>query len=92
MTIMIWTGFLLFIASLVALDLGFFHRKSEEIKIADALIWTLIWVCVALIFNLFIYLLYGKNWLGWADIATEHLTGGRAALQFFTGYLVEKSL
>lgn len=92
MTIMIWGGFLLFIALLVALDLGVFHRKSEEIKIADALTWTLIWVCVALIFNLFIYLLYGQNWLGWADISTEHLSGGKAALQFFTGYLVEKSL
>lgn len=92
MTIMVWGGFLLFIALLVALDLGVFHRKSIEIKIADALIWTLIWVCVALVFNLFIYLLYGQNWLGWADVATEHLTGGKAALQFFTGYLVEKSL
>lgn len=92
MTAVIWGGFLLFITVLVALDLGVFHRKSEEIKIADALIWTLIWVCVALIFNLFIYLLYGRNWLGWADISTEHLSGGKAALQFFTGYLVEKSL
>lgn len=91
-TILIWGGFLLFIGLLVALDLGVFHRKSEEIKIAEALSWTLIWVCVALIFNLFIYLLYGQNWLGWADIATEHLSGGKAALQFFTGYLVEKSL
>lgn len=92
MTMLVWSGFLLFIALLVALDLGVFHRKSEEIKIAEALIWTLIWVCMALIFNLFIYLMYGQNWLGWANIATEHLTGGQAALQFFTGYLVEKSL
>jgi tellurite resistance protein TerC len=92
MTLLVWSLFLLFILLLVALDLGVFHRKSDEIKIADALIWTLVWVCVALVFNLFIYLLYGQNWLGWADISTEHLSGGQAALQFFTGYLVEKSL
>ncbi|SHJ82667.1 tellurite resistance protein TerC [Malonomonas rubra DSM 5091] len=92
MTMLVWGGFLLFIGLLVALDLGVFHRKSEEIKVAEALIWTLIWICVALVFNLFIYLLYGQNWGGWADITTEHLSGGKAALQFFTGYLVEKSL
>ncbi len=92
MTVVVWGGFLLLVTLLVALDLGVFHRKAEEIKIADALIWTLVWGCSALIFNLFIYLLYSQNWLGWAGIATEHLTGGKAALQFFTGYLVEKSL
>ena len=39
-----------------------------------------------------VYFLYEQNWFGWTDIHTHHLTGQQAAIQFFTGYLVEKSL
>ena len=92
MSILVWIGFLFFVAALVALDLGLLNRNYREIKFQEALAWTVVWFCVALIFNLFIYLLYGQNWLGWAAVSTHHLNGEQAALQFFTGYLVEKSL
>lgn len=92
MSLFIWVGFLVFVVVVVLLDLGVFHRKSHEIKIQEALAWTLVWVSLALTFNLLIYLFYGQNSLGWADIATSHLSGEQAAIQFFTGYLVEKSL
>ena len=41
---LIFVGFLLFIASILALDLGIFDRKSHEVKFSEALIWTFVWV------------------------------------------------
>lgn len=48
--------------------------------------------CESLAFNVFIYFLYDQNWLGWTNIAAHQLSGQQAAIQFFTGYIVEKSL
>jgi tellurite resistance protein TerC len=91
-TILIWIGFLVFIALMVLLDLGVLHRDEHVITIREALGWTAIWVALALLFNVFVYFLYERNWLGWTDVANHHLTGKDAALQFLTGYLIEKSL
>lgn len=91
MSAVIWILFLLFIVGLLLLDLGVFHKKSHEIKVPEALAWTTVWVAIALAFNVFIYFLYENNW-GWVDISVQHLSGAQATVQFFTGYLVEKSL
>jgi len=88
----VWGGFLVFILAMILLDLGVFHRKSRVISIGEALAWTFVWIVLALAFNVLVYFLYEENWLGWSEIAIHHLTGRQAALQFFTGYLVEKSL
>jgi tellurite resistance protein TerC len=88
---LVWGGFLLLIVFIVALDLGVFSRKSSVVILPVALGWTTVWVSVALIFNVGIYYLYELNPAGW-DLDTEQLSGATAALQFFTGYLVEKSL
>jgi tellurite resistance protein TerC len=61
---------------MLALDLGVFHRKSKEVGVRDALIWTGVWITLAMIFNLFIYYYFDKE----------------KAIEFFTGYLIEKSL
>lgn len=61
---------------LLALDLGLFHKKAHEIKIKEALIGSAFWISLALLFNLGIYF--------WK--------GPQAALEFFTGYLIEESL
>ncbi len=61
---------------MLALDLGVFHRTSEEVKIKDALIWTCVWVTIAFLFNVFVYYYFGPD----------------KAYEFFTGYLIEKSL
>ena len=74
--ILLWGGFNLLILALLALDLGLFHRKTHEVKIKEALNWTGVWISLSLCFNLVIYF-----WRG-AD----------PALEFLTGYLVEKSL
>lgn len=87
----VWAGFLLLIAALVLLDLGVFHRKSRVVSLPEALGWTAVWVSISLVFNVAVYYLYEFNPSGW-DMDTNQLGGGEAAIQFFTGYLVEKSL
>ncbi|MCJ7814688.1 MAG: TerC family protein [Xanthomonadales bacterium] len=91
MTIPIWIAFLVFVATMVALDLGVFHRKGTIITIRSALGWSAVWIALALIFNVVIFLLYENNY-EWASLATEHLTGRQAAAQFLVGYILEKSL
>ncbi|KPK99298.1 MAG: hypothetical protein AMJ91_08295, partial [candidate division Zixibacteria bacterium SM23_73_3] len=59
-----------------ALDLGVFHRKAHVIKIKEALAWSAFWITLALLFNLGIYFWRGPE----------------TALEFLTGYLIEKSL
>lgn len=90
-TLMVWIGFLLMIAGLVSLDLGVFHRKSRVVTLPEALGWTAVWVSLALVFNAGVYYLYEFNPSGW-DMDTSQLSGHEAAVQFFTGYLIEKSL
>ena len=80
-----WVGFALFVFAMLALDLGVFHRKAHIIKLPEALAWTVIWVTLALLFNLGIY----AGWIGpYAGAEMRH----EAALEFLTGYLIEVSL
>lgn len=92
MLIIVWIAFLALVLTLVMLDLGVFHRKAHVISITESLAWTGVWVVLALAFNVFVFYLYDQNWLGWTDIPSHDLSGERAAIQFFTGYLLEKSL
>src|SRR5688572_7653746 len=71
-----WIVFAAIVAIMLALDLGVFHRKSKEVTVREALLWSGIWVGIALSFNVAIYF--------WRD--------SQSALEFFTGYLIEKSL
>ncbi|MFC1639955.1 TerC/Alx family metal homeostasis membrane protein [Gemmatimonadota bacterium] len=92
MPVFVWLGFLVLVLSMVALDLGVFHRKAHVVKVPEALAWTAVWVAIALAFNVLVYFLYSENGLVRPDMASEHLTGQQAAIQFLTGYLTEKSL
>jgi tellurite resistance protein TerC len=73
---LLWIFFNLFVLAMLALDLGVFHRKSHEVSVREALTWTCVWITLAMFFNLFIYYYFDKE----------------KALEFFTGYLIEKSL
>jgi tellurite resistance protein TerC len=68
---------------MLVLDLGVFHKKTHEVKMKEALIWSGVWVALALIFNAGLYLFYTPP-PGISQIDT--------VLQFFTGYVIEKSL
>ena len=74
--IVLWVAFNIFVLGMLALDLGIFHRKAHVIKIKEALVWSAVWITLALLFNLGIYLWRGPE----------------TALEFLTGYLIEKSL
>jgi tellurite resistance protein TerC len=75
-SVILWTGFNLFILAMLALDLGVFHKKSHEVSVKEALVWTGVWITLAMIFNLIVYQYMGKE----------------KAIEFFTGYIIEYSL
>jgi tellurite resistance protein TerC len=92
MSLWLWSGFIAFIVLVLILDLGVLNRKSRVISLYEALAWTGLWVSLALAFNVGVYFIYEFHWLGMGLAAGNELDGKQAALQFFTGYLIEKSL
>lgn len=72
----LWIGFHLFVFAMLALDLGVFHRKAHVVSFRESLTWTVVWITLALLFNLGIW----------------HFRGEQPALEFLTGYLIEYSL
>lgn len=89
---LVWLLFLALVIALLALDLGVFHRRGHVIGVPEALRWSALWIGLGLGFSAVIWLLYDRNWLGVGLTVGDPLTGGQAALQYLTGYVVEKSL
>ena len=85
-TIWLWIGFNLFVLALLALDLGVFHRKSHIVSAKEAITWSLVWISLSLIFNAGIYFFWDRL------MPDSTYSNSEAALAFFTGYLIEKSL
>jgi len=85
-SIWLWAGFNAFVLFLLALDLGVFHRKAHAVSMKEAIIWSIVWISLSLLFNLVIYLFWDKM------VPNSSYTNGEAALAFLTGYLIEKSL
>ncbi len=79
-----WIAFNVFVLAMLALDLGVFHRKAHEVRFREALTWSVVWIALALLFNLGILL----GWFGPYDAGER----GERAKEFLVGYLVEKSL
>ena len=72
----LWVGFNVFVLAMLALDLGVFHRKAHVVFLKESFTWTIVWIGLSLVFN----------------VAVWHYAGSQKALEFFTGYLIEKSL
>jgi tellurite resistance protein TerC len=91
-----WSGFLLFVATVLALDLGVFNRTPHAPSLREALTFTAGTVALALAFTVFVYLAYDGHWLGLGtgiDAVDRQVNGGHlAAVKFLTGYVVELSL
>ena len=85
-TIWLWIGFNLFVLAMLALDLGIFHRKSHTVSGKEALTWSLVWILLSLVFNAVIYFFWDRM------MPESSYSNREAALAFFTGYLIEKSL
>ena len=75
-TVWLWVGFNVFVLAMLALDLGVFHRKAHVVTLKESLTWTGVWVGLAAAFNLGVW----------------HFAGNQKALEFLTGYVIEKSL
>ncbi len=71
-----WIGFHIFVFAMLALDLGVFHRKEHSVSVKESIIWTLIWISLAMVFNYGVY-----HWIGEVQ-----------AYEFLTAYVLEKSL
>lgn len=87
-----WVGFLAIIAFFLALDLGVFHKKDSQVTAKSALTWTGIWFLVSCVFNGVIYYGYDIHLFGLGTDEGAAADGKTAAIQYFTGYLVEQSL
>ncbi len=72
----LWIVFGVLVPVVLVLDLGVFHRHSREIKFKEALTWCSLWISLALIFDVLIYLRLGHDY----------------AIKFLTGYLIEETL
>ncbi|HXG12204.1 MAG TPA: TerC family protein [Gemmataceae bacterium] len=79
-------GFHVFILLMLALDLGVFQRQAHAVSMTEAAVWSTIWVALALVFAVGIW----QFWHLWRPEEADR--GGDRAVEFITGYLVEKSL
>ncbi len=82
-----WTWYAAFtvgVLAVLAIDLGVFHRTAHVVSFKESVAWSLVWVALALVFNVGLYQ-YALTQFP-PDVAT------RIGLEFLTGYLVEKSL
>lgn len=71
-----WGGFIAIVTAMLALDLGVFNRKAHEPTFRESLVWSIVWVSIALAFNAGVY----------------YILGPQAGLEFATGYVIEKAL
>ncbi len=89
-----FTGFVLLI---LALDLGVFHKEAHEVGFKEASIWTAAWISLALIFNVLFYF-YMRHSFATDERFTSIpgfdpiLQAKTSALEFTTGFVIEKSL
>jgi tellurite resistance protein TerC len=94
--IWLWIGFLLFVFTLLALDLGVFNKKAHAPTMKEALGFTTGVIMLALVFTAFVWVAYHNQWMGLGshvDAVDDRVNDGRlAAVKFLTGYVIELSL
>lgn len=75
-TVLLWGGFFVFVVAMLALDLFVFQKDAHQVSLREGLIWTGVWIALALVFNLGVFLFMGPQ----------------AGMEFATGYFLEKAL
>jgi len=76
--------FILLVLVVLLLDLGVFHRKAHAVSLKEAAIWSVVWVVLSLAFG------WAFGW--YATYRHGEVLGQQSMLEFFSGYIVEKSL
>jgi tellurite resistance protein TerC len=74
--IVFWILFNIFVAAMLVLDLGVFHRRAHAVKFREALLWSAMWIALAAVFAVIVYFWHGRT----------------PTLEFVTGYVIELSL
>ena len=72
----LWVAFGVVVLLMLAVDLGIFNRKAHEVGMREALVWSVVWTVVALLFNVVVFLDAGRV----------------RGLEFFTAYIIERAL
>ena len=75
-SVWMWVGFFALVLAMLAVDLGVSRRRTGAMSLRTAALWSAVWIGMALLFNLAIYLWRGPE----------------PALEFLTAYLIEKAL
>jgi tellurite resistance protein TerC len=92
-----YLSFTVFVLAVLALDLGVFHKKAHEVGFKEASIWTAVWIGFALFFN-YLFYLYARYSFSTKERYTSipgfdpDQQAKSSALEFLTGFVVEKSL
>ncbi len=80
-----WAGFAVFVLLAVLVDLrAIKHQGAHKVNVREALNWTFVWVALAIVFNALLW------W--YIDTTAGRAMANQKAVEFFTGYLIEKSL
>ena len=86
--LLIWGLFAVVVLAVMALDLGVFHKKAHEPSVKEALVWTGVWVVLALAFNAFIYWHVDPRFLAEHPDKADHLP----SFEYLTCWLTEYAL
>ena len=99
-----YLSFIAFIGVFLLIDLGIFNRTAHAVSIKESLLWSLVWVCLAIAFNVFFYFFAQEKSINWFMEHSSFIPKGMTAstagtelgknfgLEFFTGYIIEKVL
>lgn len=71
-----WIGFNAFVIAMIAVDILVFHKRDHEVSIKESISWTFVWIALALVFNVLVFFWFGRQ----------------SAVEYLTGYIIEKSL
>jgi tellurite resistance protein TerC len=89
--------FALFVLFILLLDLGVFHRKAHVVSVREASIWTAVWISLSMVFNVLFY--FYASWKFHHDPRLlafpgfePALAAKQVAIEFLTGFVVEKAL
>ena len=79
-----YVAFIGLVIAFLALDLGVFHREAHEVKMKEAVTWSIVWLTCGIAFSGFVYMAYEHHWLGLgldtAKYSTSEAIGAGAPL------------
>jgi tellurite resistance protein TerC len=93
----VYLAFTALVLLLLGLDLGVFHRKAHVVSIKEASIWSMVWVALALAFNVALCYYARESFAGNERLLAipgfnPDAAAQQVGLEYLTGYIVEKSL